>query len=904
MQNEKRRIEKKTLFILWGMLAAACVLIFHGYVLGNETMVFSDVGSDTRDQYVLWFNSLANHLKAGNFSLWDFCNGLGSSMFQINLFYPLLVPVYLLGMLTGPEHIAGFMVYFQIAQILLAGTNCYFFLSETGSSERSKLAASFIYAFNGYLMVWGQHYQLGYAAVFLPLLLMFVERSLRKRRAALGAAAVSGLIVLSGFYLGYMCMLGGGIYVVFRVLLYEDAKWKKKWKDFFAVGASMALGVLMGAVNLLPAAAFQVGSSGRLQSELTLVEKIIRNLIPYSRNYYKTFVYRLFGTNLQNSALRYSGDANYYEAVNLFFSTLFIILLLQYLFTIHRQNKKTAQKLVQYLAVAAAAFLVCIQAGSLPFNGFAYPFSRHTFLLMPLFALVCAKTLDQIFEEKRLSIAALAAAVAGILVVYSKAYRYMDGTPEKNNALLLCLTGLVMAGTLFAVVKKKGADKKLCTQILLAALFVNVVSDTMLCYQNRDTVRKNDIVYFAGTYDSSVNEALAWIAGQDSSFYRVEKDFYTASGFMDAMAQGYRGVSTYNSVQNANVAKFVRKLWPQLLIGNDNNHYRFSNSIREQAMASLTGVKYLLSRSDDLHVEGYELYHRVGDIIIYRNTETDSIGKFFTKTVTEKKFEKLKRADVWDLVKDVLITENADDLEISDEELESYSGERIELLDEARLDQKTVKWQEDTLTISDAQPVYLPLKQQELGRYDTVWVKFKVETDAGTEIKFRMNDERSHACYQYTGEHTYKFAVPADTKQITVEIMNPQVTAKITELKFFGRNGKGSFSDAAEIRIDAPQTDSRLTGTVHADTKGIVMLAVPYENGWSVSLNGEEQEIIKGDYGFIAFEVDSGDYNLELKYDAPMFKAGMIISLVSCLLFVVIWIGTGKRKSDKERRNQ
>lgn len=897
MRQERKRIEKRALFCLWGMIAAACILIFHSFILGNETLVFSDVGSDTKEQYIMWYNSLANHLRNGSFSLWDFYNGLGSSIFQLNLFHPLIIPVYVIGTVLGPEHIAGSMVYIQILQILLAGTACYFFLSEFSFGERSRIAASFMYAFNGYLMVWGQHYQMGYVAVFLPLLLMYVEKTIKNRKAAPATAFISAIIILGGFYLGYMCMLGGGLYVVFRVFLYEDAKWNKKAKDFFAIGASMALGLFMGAVNLLPAAAFQLGTTSRMDSDLSLLEKVIRDFRPYSMSYYKTFAYRLFGSNLQHSALRYSGHANFYEAVNLFFSTLFILLLVQYLFTIHRQGGKTGRKIAQYVSVAAVAFILVIQTGSLIFNGFAYSFSRHTFLVMPLFALVSAYMLEQIFEERKLSLTGLLAAAAAILVVYAKAYRYMDSIVEKNNALLLCLTGLIMAGVLFAVTGKKPADKRTCTWILMAMLFVNVVSDTMLCYQDRGTLKKNDIAYFGETYHSSINEALDWISRQDDSFYRVEKDFHTASGCMDAMAQGYAGVGTYNSVQNENIARFVKQLWPQLLTGYDNSHYRFSNTVREQDMAALVGVKYLLSRSDELDVDGYEFYHQIGDISIYKNTETDSIGKFFTGTVSEETFEKIKNADIWNLLKDVLITEETDSLEAGTEELDRYKGEEIDLLDRAHLDTEILQAEEDVISVFNEHFVYLPIKQRERQKYDTVWVQFQLETDLGTEIEIRMNDDRSHVCYHYAGKHTYKFAVPADTEEITVQITNGGITAAITGLKFFGTKGESSFSQDAVIRIDAPQKDTRLTGSIHADADGMVMLAIPFENGWSVSLNGEEQKLVKGDYGFIAFQVNRGDYELDVRYDAPMFREGVIISLVSWVLFVVIWIRVRKFKN-------
>ncbi|MDD3797490.1 MAG: YfhO family protein, partial [Lachnospiraceae bacterium] len=605
MEQSKKNTDGKTLLWLWLLILGGCLLIFHSFLLGNETLVFADVGSDTKQQYIMWYNGIVNHLREGSFAAWDFNNGFGVNELSMSLTEPFLMLVYFLGTLFGPENITLYMVYIQILKILLAGTACYYFLSAFSIKEPSKLLAAFMYAFNGYLMVWGQHYQLGSVVVWMPLLLLFIEKTLKNWKYCFGVAAMSGITILSGFYQGYMVMLGCGIYVCIRVLLYDPRSWKKKWSRFGLEAISMGFGVLMGALNLFPSISTVLGTSSRLSAQSSLLQRIVDNISLWPGDYYKTAMYRLFGSNLQGSANQYGGYANYYEAVSLFFSTLFIILLLQYVFTIHRQkNTGKLQKAAQYIGVAAGVFTVAVELGSLIFNGFAYAFSRHTFLLMPFFALLCGKVLDQILEEKKISWIGMFLSLGAILVVYAKAYRNMDDVNYKTNALMLCLTGLAMAAALIWSLRKK-ADQKLCYQILLLALFVNILSDTTLCYRYRATLKKNDISYYQDTYESSVNRALAWLEAEDNSFYRIEKDFHNASSYMDSLAQNYMSVSTYNSTQNSNIAKFVSTLWPQLLTGYDNNHYEFTNTVNESTMAALTGVKYLLSKNAELNVPDY-----------------------------------------------------------------------------------------------------------------------------------------------------------------------------------------------------------------------------------------------------------------------------------------------------------
>lgn len=70
------------------------------------------------------------------------------------------VPIYILGVIFGPEHITWYMVWMEIFRIFVAATLCYWYLSEFDFSEKSKLIATVIYAFNSYMRVWGQHYAL------------------------------------------------------------------------------------------------------------------------------------------------------------------------------------------------------------------------------------------------------------------------------------------------------------------------------------------------------------------------------------------------------------------------------------------------------------------------------------------------------------------------------------------------------------------------------------------------------------------------------------------------------------------------------------------------------------------------------------------------------------------------
>ena len=112
--------EQKTRLLLLLVLFVSGLIVYRNYIFGNELLVFSDVGGDTLEQYTMHYATIVNHLREGNFSLWDFNNGFGTSMFNLNLFDPSLMVLYALGVILGPAHMLFFLVWIQIGNLYSA----------------------------------------------------------------------------------------------------------------------------------------------------------------------------------------------------------------------------------------------------------------------------------------------------------------------------------------------------------------------------------------------------------------------------------------------------------------------------------------------------------------------------------------------------------------------------------------------------------------------------------------------------------------------------------------------------------------------------------------------------------------------------------------------------------------
>ncbi len=899
MRSGKGKVHVRTMLILLLLTTISCLFIYHNYILGDQLLVFTDTGSDTKEQYIAWYTNIAQMLRNGTMTGWDFQDGLGASAYNMNLFAPFLWIAYLVGRFFGPQHIPGAMVYILILEIILAGQSCYLMLSERPFQEQAKLFASYMYAFCGYLLVWGQHYSLGSVVVFMPLLIMCVEKSIRRYEALPGVALFSGVVLLNGYYQGYMVLLGTAIYVTLRVLVYEERPFKERLRRYIAIGLSMAGGLLIGAVNLLPSLA-AVGESSRMSGSSSLLARIIRNLSLWTKEYYRTLLYRFFGINLQGAGNDFMGSGNYYEAASVFFSVLFIILLVQFVWTFPKRKGSVRQKAAIAAGVAIGLFMILVKAGSLPFNAFVYAFSRHTFLLMPFFAMIAADVLTQIFAEGYVSLPAVLISALVITAVYAKAYRNNGAPVYETNALVLCVGAWVMLAALLRF-KRKRINLQQLIYVLGAALIVTNLSDASLTARYRITVNKSYSTYSDETYYGDTVNALNWISENDTSgYYRIEKDYTEAGEYLDSMIQQYSGVSTYNSMQTGSMLTFIKTLWPQLWTGYDRNHTNFRSAVHDETMAGLVGVKYLLSHSDDLTTNGYELVYQTGEVYVYRLALTDTAAHFFTDTLDTETFEEsMNELDTRGLLSRVLLLDAeaasesgvdsdaastvAGDQTNAKQPLSAYTKQELEdAVDEEQAAALGYTRQADGWTINGEGNASIPLNTKAVSAEDRVWAEFTVESDDSAYLYIYAGDDRP-VTYLNSDEHTYSMEIPTDAEEIRI-VTDAAEVYTIRSLRIYA--GEETAFQNEEVSLQR-EGGSVLSGTVEAKTDGYVMVGIPYQTGWSLTVDGEKADIVTGDYTFIAFAVSAGSHSFTLSYSVPLYTISKRISGGSLALWLI-----------------
>ncbi len=641
--NEKTKItywDWKSILVLILLIAATCVFVFRDYIFGGKLFMFYDIGSDTLQQYAAKYIAMARHLKDGNLSTWFPEYGFGAGITVMNPFNIVLLILEIIGSVAGKWIIPYALVYVFMAEILLSGIFMYLYLSVYSFGERAKVIAAYMFAFNGFMIVWGQHYHFGVICVFLPLILWAIERSIRAKSFKL-LVIVSFLITISSMYVAFMIFLLCAFYVIVRTIMLCPGTVGGYFKKVFKCAGAMIIGIITGGFSLLPSIQAVANVSGRMEHTTSFLERLQWGLYRHGDDYFMTLLSRLFSSTIKGINEDYAGPANYYEDVHLFFSTLFILLVILYIFNIVFLVKSNKNRVIQYIMLLLAAASITFSMTGVIMNAVSGTSTRYTFIYLPWFALIAAAVLDAVFKGTIRFKWMAFIGVAACLVVYG--FYFYAGNYKNYNLIILAVTGVLMAVVLMFAGPEKSTRSVIMTLLLGLLLMVNVASDTDSNFVDR-VVPDKDGKFVAEMNDNETSSAVKWLKKNDKNTYRIEK-MYGATETMDAMIFGYRSVSSYNSTQNRYIQEYVKTCWPELLKYPSNEYYHvYSEGAVNLNESRLAGVKYVLAKEEEVP-DNFTPIAEVGDVTIYEDKDVKGIANFYVGKPDAEENIKFEDAD-------------------------------------------------------------------------------------------------------------------------------------------------------------------------------------------------------------------------------------------------------------------
>jgi uncharacterized membrane protein YfhO len=104
---------------------------------------------------------------------------------------------------------------------------------------------------------------------------------------------------------------------------------------------------------------------------------------------------------------------------------------------------------------------------------------------------------------------------------------------------------------------------------------------------------------------------------------------------------------------------------------------------------------------------------------------------------------------------------------------------------------------------------------------------------------------------------------------------------------------KLSANQMTDVQVDG----NKVSGSVEADEDGTLLLTIPYDQGWTVLVDGEETDFYCVGGALTGIHLSAGTHTISMKFTSPGFTAGRNLSLI-CLLLMLLSLFWGRRHPD------
>lgn len=100
--------------------------------------------------------------------------------------------------------------------------------------------------------------------------------------------------------------------------------------------------------------------------------------------------------------------------------------------------------------------------------------------------------------------------------------------------------------------------------------------------------------------------------------------------------------------------------------------------------------------------------------------------------------------------------------------------------------------------------------------------------------------------------------------------------------------------DVGRRRADSFQmshfSHNLVKGTIELKESQFLFFTIPFDDGWSVTVNGKEDSLVQANIGFSGLMLDSGKHEISLEYNMPYFNVSVLISVISFIVFMLCMV--------------
>ena len=350
-------------------------------------------------------------------------------------------------------------------------------------------------------------------------------------------------------------------------------------------------------------------------------------------------------------------------------------------------------------------------------------------------------------------------------------------------------------------------------------------------------------------YDSNVRTLTAAAAADDDTvFYRTEKVNNRTKN--DGAWLDYPSASIFSSTAYAHLTSFYKK------IGLESSTNAYGTAGSTPASNMLLGIRYSIYTDNDPKPEDTLLrsfYQSTDNVDLYKNTYALPLGFLVSDSL---------EAD-WDLT--------ADD--------------------------PGINWNNLVHSLGIADDLFVPLDVTNNGT-----TSVNVTTTEGGYYcfysaksgpsKIRINHNNTSKTFDNLSRSFFmSFDYQTDGSLFTIT-NDDSSSSTIINLSAYRLN-EDVLKELYEILDESPMevtsyTSTSVDATITASADGRVVTTIPYDTGWTVTVDGKTVDMTAFKDTFVSFEISEGTHTIHLDYTPDGFYLGLASTLICIILLIMI----------------
>ena len=935
---------------LTAFLAALVMYLFLGvvcrkYPFGEFSVLISDLEAQYAPFLALYRGKLLSLGNGGGDLIsslsYSFSMGLGKN-FLGSFGYYLASPLNLIYLFVDVTKIDLVILILITGKLSLsAGTMCLFLCSRTTDKKSSiPVILALFYAFSLYAEVFAFHIMWLDGYLLLPLLLYFVERYIKDQKMG-GILVTLLLLFATNYYIAYMAGIFSFIYLCVRLYAAGEDRKSAVKKVLKYVSAAVICGMIL-AVLILP-----IGLDTLTNGEKTIVTARTNYILYDPLDLMSMMI------------LGYPGEFGDILPLNLpllFMGLPVTILTVLYLVSKHYSGKEKKIHIFALIGVWLSTAVYWIDKMWQVFDDPNWFLHRHAFVFLPVFLVIALRALEKIKTVPRKDIlVTLGIMLAVVLTVHTIGSHAGHDTLFIYNALLtIVYCGIFCLYGIREYPKQLEDMPKLITPLLVVVCVFELAfagPTNTASLETLTSVAGNSAELSLAIEELNEFGNASKTAGIETGAARasVEKTpdysntYYVYSG--EDMFGDFYGVALFNSNSNKQLHRFLKQFGFAVNYNYFAERYTYSAPSTDAflsvgSIAAMRDISFY-PETDEQQLTGVVKFYKNENVLPVAFAVDDKAMEFdffqLEKACDEKDYfafqnEWYRSMFPEQFTDDFFIT--VDDAVIGTPEIingsiynsSAYStGADLENGSETAVNASLAE--EDAAL--DALGSENSIANQIEGNLITVYrmnkeipicVNYEFYAPTSDELYLNLstyrivNDNKVYVNGVEVGgcegdtfySQIYRLGSFNEGDKVCVSIQSDSESLTYLDINFGYFDNDEFASQFDKLDLGKVTADEMTDGFVKLSVNNVgsdetIVTTVPYENGWTLYIDGEEAEIDPYQGAFIAFKCPEGAHTAELRFVAPGLKAGAIISCAGIVaLAVFVFIDIRQKKTVKK----